>query len=381
MALRAGKWRKVRREAAYWAVALDSGDADAQLAAFEAWLMRDANHPRAFVEASALWSRTGDPRLRQAYALDPFAGYGADREDRVRGHLGRMRSVFAAFGDGLRPLSSAAVVSAFGLVAGLGLVLTVLDVPTTEYESGVGVAETSILRDGTSVRLNTSTRFTIDFTRDARLVAFERGEAIFDVAPDPERPFIVQSGDRSIAAVGTVFSVKRAANATEVIVSEGRVVVDMTPTEALTSRMVDAVSKARAAADASRSEAGFDAATVASSDTFVQLDAGQSAQFEDKSATRIAALSPTVIAKKLSWRNGVLIFDDQTLDDVVSEISRYTTREIVITDDAIGALRIGGYFPVTDIDTIFALLEDQFPLEVVETTTDSYEIRSESQGG
>jgi ferric-dicitrate binding protein FerR (iron transport regulator) len=70
------------------------------------------------------------------------------------------------------------------------------------------------------------------------------------------------------------------------------------------------------------------------------------------------------IERKLSWREGRLIFDDDPLTDVVSEISRYTSARIVISDPSIRNLKIGGYFKVQDIDSILDTLQESFGIEV-----------------
>ena len=71
------------------------------------------------------------------------------------------------------------------------------------------------------------------------------------------------------------------------------------------------------------------------------------------------------ISKRLSWTEGVLIFSGEPLEDVVREISRYTTVSIEFSDPAVSAIRIGGRFPVGETETMFDSLETNFGLQVI----------------
>jgi ferric-dicitrate binding protein FerR (iron transport regulator) len=63
------------------------------------------------------------------------------------------------------------------------------------------------------------------------LVGLGAGEALFDVAKDPDRPFIVQVGDRQIRALGTSFVVRREKDQLAVTLVEGKVAVTQGPLE------------------------------------------------------------------------------------------------------------------------------------------------------
>lgn len=66
-----------------------------------------------------------------------------------------------------------------------------------------------VLSDGTKVHLNAESQLTypICFSDKERIVQVE-GEAYFDVAPDKEHPFIVQTPHTSIRVTGTSFNVR-----------------------------------------------------------------------------------------------------------------------------------------------------------------------------
>ena len=70
------------------------------------------------------------------------------------------------------------------------------------------------------------------------------------------------------------------------------------------------------------------------------------------------------MARRLSWRKGLLIFAGEPLEEVVAEISRYTTVSIEITDPTVRTIKIGGQFRVGEIDAMFDVLEENFGLRV-----------------
>ncbi len=76
------------------------------------------------------------------------------------------------------------------------------------------------------------------------------------------------------------------------------------------------------------------------------------------------------MAKRLSWREGVLTFAGDPLEVVVEEISRYTTVSIEFSDPAVRAIRIGGRFPIGETDAMFAALEANFGLRVTRLSHD-----------
>src|SRR5262249_47734052 len=143
-----------------------------------------------------------------------------------------------------------------------------------------------------------------------------RGEAVFDVAHDRARPFIVEAADRRVRAVGTRFSVRLAAHDLSVLVTEGVVSVAETPQAAPGARRAIAPTR------------------VAAGERF-DLSAG---------AVQVASLSATEIERHLTWRSGMLQFDGQTLSEAVEEVSRYTGARFTISDPQVRDLRVWAYF-------------------------------------
>jgi transmembrane sensor len=197
------------------------------------------------------------------------------------------------------------------------------------YHTEIGAHQAVSLTDGSKVTLDTNTRIHVDVTQSERRVNLEQGEAYFEVAKDPARPFVVVAGDKRIVAVGTQFSVRNERGEVRVIVTEGKVRVE------------------RAAGDTMHH--------------MMQLEAGSIAH-AGPDAVRVEDQPISELEQLLSWRTGRLSFDDSPLADAVAEFNRYNTRKIVIVDPAVAAIRIGGTFRATNIDAFVRLIAGDFPI-------------------
>jgi transmembrane sensor len=296
----------IRETANEWAARLAAPDVtQAQKAGFTAWLRTSPVHVREYLDVEAV-------RLTVGAALH-------DDATDVRALLGDTRSnvveldtVPAAMAISRRRApaymnAAALAVLAIGAVAGLQLSG---DPDSKLYSTGVGEIRRVPLPDGSIVELNTRSEIRIDFAANRRDIHLAQGEAFFDVAKDPARPFRVLSDAAQIRAIGTRFSVHRKTGHTVVTVVEGRV--------------------------------------AASKDNeTLELAAGHRAVIDVATATKPAlpAQPELVDASRLTaWRQHRLIFDNQPLSEVVAEFNRYNRQQLVIEDAALGAQGISGVF-------------------------------------
>ena len=196
------------------------------------------------------------------------------------------------------------------------------------YETSVGEQRLVQLDDGSSVRLDTASGIRVRFEDGERRVSLQRGQALFTVAHDPSRPFVVQAGDMRVVAVGTVFDVRRRADEVAVTLVSGAV-------------------------DVSRSE------NVA---TKRRMSAGQQTQVTPAGlVTR--AVDP---AAETSWTTGRLVFQGVPLRQAVSEVNRYLTDPVVLADPAMGDVRVEGVFDTGDREAFVAAASDVFGLSATE---------------
>ncbi|MDB5436199.1 MAG: hypothetical protein JWR47_2456 [Phenylobacterium sp.] len=199
------------------------------------------------------------------------------------------------------------------------------------YETEVGGRETVPLADGTRVELNTQTSLRAAVTAKSREVWLDKGEAYFEVAHDPTRPFVVHAGAKTVTVLGTKFSVRRNGDQVEVAVVEGRVRVTDTASVAATPPPV--------------------------------LTRGDTAIAEGPSMI-VAPKSVERVASELSWRQGLLTFDQSTLADAAGEFNRYNRKKLVIADGEVAQTRIGGSFEAENVDAFARLLQRAYGLKV-----------------
>jgi transmembrane sensor len=187
--------------------------------------------------------------------------------------------------------------------------------PEEVFATGVGQVREILLADGSVITLNTNSKVAVKYTKQARDIRLLQGEALFDVAKNKHRPFIVQANNTSIRAVGTSFSVSMLPQRPiQVLVREGVVEVRRTDTAASVPVRVSANTRAVAPQDAPISA----------------------------SAMPVAKLE-----RNMAWKDGRLAFDDETLEAAAEEYARYSDVRIVV-DPAVAQKTITGVFVSND---------------------------------
>lgn len=300
----AARWLQ-RREQADW-TARDQAELDA-------WLNQDAENKVAYWRLEYGWRKVN----RLAALQSPSATSHRSRKSPFR-HVWRRIALAAT--------------SIAGIAACFIMVSTSTDFwKHRTYETDVGAHETVSLSDGSKVELNTGTLVRTAVNSKGREVWLEKGEAYFEVAHDQSRPFIVHAGDRTITVLGTKFSVWREGDRVNVSVVEGRVRVDDTSARA-------------------------EPAVVTKGDVVVAHGA----------SNLIARKSVDEVNTALSWRQGVLRFDQSTLADAAAEFNRYNHKQLVVSGPRIAQIRIGGSFDPSNVDAFARLLHQAYGLKVEE---------------
>ncbi|VXB99389.1 FecR family protein [Brevundimonas sp. G8] len=199
-----------------------------------------------------------------------------------------------------------------GLAAAVatGLVLTPI-ISRQRYRTLVGEIRRVPLADGSMAAINTDTTLDVRFQKAERAVTLDRGEVWFQVAKDRERPFVVTAGDVRVQAVGTAFSVRRRALGAEVRVTEGVVEVW-----------------------SGKGSGGQRHRVLAGEQVFVSGDAGASNPVK----------RPLEMDRALSWRDGQIVLDGDTIAAAAAEFNRYNSRKIVIVDPDLEGRTVVGWF-------------------------------------
>jgi transmembrane sensor len=211
------------------------------------------------------------------------------------------------------------------------------------------------LPDGSVVHLNSGSELRARFSDTQRVVEVQRGQAMFDVARDPQRPFRVVAGDTEVVAIGTSFDVYRRADATVVTVVTGKVAVYRNAGMVLVS-------------PAGESTAGPAASAAAALPR--PLTAGEQVRLAHAGApAAMTAIDRVDIAKAVAWTQQQIMFDQERLADVAREFNRYGAVPIELESGSLEQLRITGIFNAYDTDSFVGFLERLEGVEVISTRT------------
>jgi transmembrane sensor len=336
----------IQAQAREWVVRLDGErPTPAVLAELRDWISRSPLHRQALEQAAAAWNALDalagvlDGRATTSAAAESYAPAAPETAAAVTASIADGGLAQRRAGRWLSP--ARASLAAFVLLVVAVLAYRFLpsmltpDVPTARYATAVGEMKTVTLADGSEVKLNTNSSVRVAFPGKSRVIQLE-GEAWFKVSPDPQRPFVVYAGRYSVRALGTAFAVHALDGGVDLTVTAGHVEL--------------ASFKEPPADVATRGVAPTDKA-----ETRVSLLKGQHAYFRGENKL-IESLDAQALDQHLSWRDGMLIFDNEPLSDIVAELNRYSTTRIVISEPQIQDLRLGGYFKVQDIGSILDTL-------------------------
>jgi transmembrane sensor len=342
--------KAIEAEACAWIAQLDGTEPSQQdLAALREWMDRSPAHRQAIEQLSALWD---DLNIFTELAVPRPDPEGGRRKGFFSGLFQRMAGPVPAMITACVLLLAIGVVtwqwrdtgSAPPTLADEAEVPPGAVVQAGIHTTAIGEQESIELADGSRITLNTDSQVEIAFNDDSRDIRLLKGEALFEVEQDPERPFRVYAGNGLVRAIGTSFTVYlKDPDNVSVTVSEGEV--------ELAAVSVPAVEQSPG------NTAEVPAAPLA------RIKAGQIATF-GLNIESILTLEHAELSRRLSWRNGMLSFDGEPLSEAVREVSRYTTQEIVILDPALRDLRIGGYFKAGETEAMFDALESSFGVRV-----------------
>jgi transmembrane sensor len=226
------------------------------------------------------------------------------------------------------------------------------------YATATGERLTVILEDGSQLTLNTQTELKVAFTRAERTVHLIHGQALFEVAKDPTRPFVVMAHNRRFIAVGTAFDVRLDGAQINVTMVEGTVRVERTAKLSVTENAPPSAMPG-AAVSAQSGTAHTELDTLANAPPAVTITAGEQLTVDSESQDRVRPSDPERVT---SWRRGQVIFDNTRLADAVAEINRYSDTKIELTDPALADLRLSGGFATGHPAVFVEAITTYFPI-------------------
>ena len=397
--------RQIVEEASDWFVDFRVGDVDsAARERFDEWLRRSPEHIRAYWEIAKTYVNL--PSLSDTGKLDVGAliAYAHSDGNVVPFNVrlppnGRraMTEPTPRAGHAIRPppwRRRFAAAAACALVATLAIALWWSAERYPLYTTDVGERRSLTLADGSTVDLNARSRIRIEFTKGERRVELLDGQALFQVAKDKDRPFIVRSGDATVRAVGTQFDVYLKSSGTTVTVLEGRVAVYATlhgshdsgaanprpPTADTPPRSSRPASSTLAASrhESTPRAAGPSGAAPALPAASVGLTdpSGGAAVF--LSAGEQVTVTPAAIpvpqhadlTAATAWMQHRLTFDGAKLSDVVAEFNRYNHRQLIVEGKELSNFHVSGVYSSTDPTSLLRFLGEQSDIRIIETDTE-----------
>lgn len=281
---------KIAAAASEWVVRIDRGLTQIEQDLLEEWIAADARRAGALARAQAAWVQADRARV-----------YRARGDLRESPAINTWRSAI--------PRAAAALI-----VLGVATVLFSVwqGYFGTHLGTSIGEIREVPLTDGSRITLDTSSRVSVRYESSTRLVRLESGTALFEVAKDPGRPFVVQAGNTRVRAVGTAFIVRRRSeDDVEVTVTEGTVDVwreTSTPEPA------------------------------------VRLSAGNRTLTNSQQIAEPQPLTSTQLARAVAWEDGVIDLNGRSLGEAAAEFNRYNRQSVVIADPRLAAQTVVGRF-------------------------------------
>lgn len=313
---------KLRESAIAWFIRIrDTEDDDAIRGKFEQWLMASQAHQQAYADVSKVWETFDSAQDLEKLAVIAEQNtffQKAERAQRIKKYV-----------------AGAMVAAVIGLGGLLGL-QTWQAQPTLQMvaQAEVGEVKSQRLDDGTLLTMNTGAEIEVTYYRDRRLVHLKQGEAIFEVARDEQRPFIIDSGKAQVTVLGTRFAVNRLKKLVRVSVDHGTVKVEQNDDNTLNPHSLI-------------------------------LHDGEVAEVKADGA------APTHTKRKaadaFAFEKGMVMFEEADMDEIAETLSRYRTLPLVAEPPISSKVHITSMLKADSIDTFINQMPDMAPVRIVQT--------------
>lgn len=319
--------------ASEWLARLDRGLTPEEQDRYTEWLTEDATHLRAIARYQNDWDdfdRLAGIQLKHHARIDP---------DLLLPENLPMRK-------GRKLIQNLVWFSAVPFAA---LVALAFYVALSEPENSSGIKlqpaiellariEQRTLEDGSVIEINRGAEVEVGYTDSERRVYLTKGEANFDVAKDPSRPFIVNVAEVDVRAVGTIFSVRLSEDEVDVIVTEG--IVNVKPA-------ISTVTLEQPIAD-----------------SFLEI--GQRAKVNlhgESLVVEVTSIDATEIVVAHRWQPRLLDYDQVLLGEIVEEFNRSNPIQIVLNDPSLERISLSSSFWSDNVEGFVRLMESSFGME------------------
>lgn len=319
-----GSQDRLRDTALSWIARLRSDAVtDADRGDFALWLAEEDSHTRAMDEMLDMWDDLGS--IKQM----PIE---LNRTD----HAANQGSWLAA---------SVAIAASFVLAFFLWPTSISTD-PALLFQTAIGERSTFTMKDDSVVTLNTDSKIRVRYSQSTRMIDLVRGEAFFEVAKNPDRPFEVNAGTAKVTALGTAFNIYRKKRGADITVTEGVIRV---------TELGDTGNRAPA---------------------IEVLHVNEYIRATDSGLEATDSVDTTSL---IAWQSGKLIAKEMTVRDLVEQLARYQKTRILLSDGDIAAMTISGVFELDQPQSMMNALALSLGLQVVELNENTLQLLKPSQ--
>jgi ferric-dicitrate binding protein FerR (iron transport regulator) len=282
-------------------------------------------------------------------------------------------------------------------------------------ETARGERREVVLSDGSVLQVDPETRLRVKYADEVRRVFLERGRALFRVAKNPSRPFLVQADDTTVRAVGTAFGVEQQRHGVVVTVAEGKVAVsspgfqppsptvgegrdphsgrgEVTPEqEGEASSPSTSDEEGQGVRNAKRGGENIDPSFWPSpseveggSKSRIRIKEGPGERVSESTPSSPGTLFLTADQqvtvpssgaaepvrevdshRALAWAEGRLIFQNDELGKVIAEFNHYNRVQLTVADPALAAKPVSGVFNASDPEAFIAILQSVTTVQIV----------------
>ncbi len=318
---------EIERQAADWTMRIDRGLSAQEQDEYSQWLAEDRLHREAIAVYRWGWDE-----------FDRLAGLQTTHHAQIDPDLLAPGNRFAKKSRIVKGLFAAIPLAAS--IAIVAMVFWPDSAPKpTPFASKAAIEliariEQKTLEDGSVIKLNRGAVVETQYTPELRRVTLVRGEANFEVAKDPSRPFIVNVAGVDVRAVGTQFNVRLVNDTVDVIVSEG--IVSVSAKELLQS-----------------GEKVFEEPI---------LEVGQRAVMKLGDAPRldVTLLSESEMDRELGWQPRLMDFDDVPMREIVAAFNRSNRVQLVLGDPSLEGIRLSYSLWSDNVEGFVRLMESSF---------------------
>ena len=327
---------RIDREASEWVAKRVKGFSANEQDAFFEWLADDPRHSEWYARHMKTWNQ-----------LDQLAQWKPEHsklpnQDLLKYHMTRSRWAWLS-----------GIAAALVIVGGLWFASNsslYLDDETVSKNLVANGYESHVLPDGSIVEMNRGAALKVDYTAETRRVELVSSEAHFEVAKNPDRPFIVHARGVDIRAVGTAFNVKLTGDSVELLVTEGR--VQMTAPEPIVGS--SAAKPKNIVRDVVAGQ--MSVASLVARNPGVALGALEP-------VPEVVEVSADEVGDLLAWKPELLEFDDVPLSEVVEEFNRRNSVQMEFVDAELAEEPIVASFYTANVDHFVELLEWTFDIQ------------------